>query len=126
MSRELPIGFYQTEHASQADRLVEAVKVAINSHHIEAQVFHDECHTLYRVKSGVTQIGGDFVTSEDATALCQQLNAQAAIAAVIEQATSAEAVGLASIAFYNDPPGHGRCIDDAMKAAILAALTGGQ
>lgn len=28
----------------------------------------------------------------------------------------------AAIAFYSDPPGHGRCINDAMKAAIVAAL----
>jgi len=112
------------EQVAQADRLAEAVKVAINSHHIEAQVFHDECHTLYRVKSGVTQIGGDFVTSEDATAFCQQLNTQAAIAAVIAQATSPESLRRASEAFNavaTDKPWQ-----DNYRAAILAALSGGQ
>lgn len=32
----------------------------------------------------------------------------------------------AAIAFYNDAPGHGRCINDAMRCALEAAIPSGK
>jgi hypothetical protein len=63
------------------EKLLAAVREAMSSHHVIGTVSQDSCCTFYNVTNGATQIGGTFVTPEDAVELCAQLNAQAAIAA---------------------------------------------
>jgi hypothetical protein len=70
------------------EQMIEAVKQAMNSHDIIGLVSND-CFTSYRVMTGETQIGGDIDCYEDATTLCMNLNAQAAIAAVFQEIRAA-------------------------------------
>jgi len=123
MTKELPIGFYQTEHASQADRLVEAVARAM---------FDDEYLSSATNSRNGEESAQDVLDRWWADA-DQPAPWHSRAAAVIAHATSDEAVERAAVAAYELRNGKGswnltaldieRINSRAMaKTAITAAL----
>jgi len=117
-----------TEQVSQADRLVEAVARAtvftVDRLYIGRKfVWYIHLHNGKKGNKGREE----FDDKGEANVRCRQLNAQAAIAAVIAHVTSPDAIARACAARETYIGARMNPHDgESMKAAITAALTGGQ
>lgn len=83
-AREIYLAMHEASNPTGSDELVTSVIAAMQSHEVVGVAFPDSCCSIYRVQIARTQtaIGGDHATAEDAQALCDDLNARAAINAM--------------------------------------------
>jgi hypothetical protein len=80
----------------------------------------------FRVMTGETQIGGDMDCSEDATTLCMNLNAQAAIAAVFQEIRAAagreDVVDAGLLEYEGEYALDNKVLRDGMRHSMKAML----